>query len=102
MTEGASPAPPTGLPQDRESGKTTGGLDPVIGLGLIILGVLVMGIAGASTQHYLFNAGTAIALLGAMIFVVAVALSALRETLAEKRALRRAQQDSKPPRDEKV
>jgi hypothetical protein len=54
------------------------GPDPVIGVGLVILGVLVMGIAGASTAHYAFNIGTGIAILGAITFLVSVTLSTLR------------------------
>lgn len=54
------------------------GPDPVIGVGLVILGVLVMGIAGASTAHYAFNIGTGIAILGAVTFLVSVTLSTLR------------------------
>ncbi|MBK6519079.1 MAG: hypothetical protein IPM79_38700 [Polyangiaceae bacterium] len=53
--------------------------DPVVGIGLVILGVLVMGIAGASTLHYVFNIGTAIAIVGAIVFVVSVALSSLKD-----------------------
>ncbi|NUP09522.1 MAG: hypothetical protein HOW73_26050 [Polyangiaceae bacterium] len=53
--------------------------DPVIGIGLVILGVLVMGIAGAATLHYVFNIGTAIAIVGAIVFLVCVAMSSLKE-----------------------
>jgi len=53
--------------------------DPVIGIGLVILGVLVMGVAGAATLHYLFNIGTAIAIVGAIVFIVCVAMSSLKD-----------------------
>lgn len=53
--------------------------DPVIGIGLVILGVLVMGVAGAATLHYVFNIGTAIAIVGAIVFLVCVAMSSLSE-----------------------
>lgn len=53
--------------------------DPVVGIGLVILGVLVMGIAGAATLHYVFNVGTAIAIIGAVVFLVSVVLSSLKE-----------------------
>lgn len=53
--------------------------DPVVGIGLVILGVLVMGIAGAATLHYVFNIGTAIAIIGAVVFLVSVVLSSLKE-----------------------
>jgi len=55
------------------------GPDPVVGVGLVILGVLIMGIAGAATLHYVFNIGTAIAIVGAIVFLVSVALSSLRQ-----------------------
>jgi len=51
--------------------------DPVVGVGLVIFGVLVMGIAGAATWHYVFNVGTLFAILGALWFVVSVTLSTL-------------------------
>ncbi len=53
------------------------GPDPVVGIGLVIFGVLIMGISGAATWHYVFNAGTGMAILGAVWFVVAVTLSSL-------------------------
>jgi len=55
------------------------GPDPVVGIGLVILGVLVMGIGGAATFHYVFNIGTAIAIVGALVFLVSVVLSSLRD-----------------------
>ena len=53
--------------------------DPAIGIGLVILGVLVMGVGGAATLHYVFNVGTAIAIIGALVFLVAVGLASLKE-----------------------
>lgn len=53
--------------------------DPAIGIGLVILGVLVMGVGGAATLHYVFNIGTAIAIIGALVFLVAVGLASLKE-----------------------
>ncbi|HTJ84175.1 MAG TPA: hypothetical protein VL400_20790 [Polyangiaceae bacterium] len=55
--------------------------DPVVGVGLVIFGVFVMGVAGAATWHYAFNVGTLFAILGALWFVVSVTLS----TIASKR-----------------
>jgi hypothetical protein len=52
--------------------------DPVFGLGFVLLGILVMGVGGAATWHFVFNAGTGLALLGAVLFVGSVALSTLR------------------------
>ena len=57
-------------------------LDPSLGIGLVILGVLVMGVAGAFTSHYTFNAGTGIAIVGAVLFVVSVTLSTLQSKKA--------------------
>lgn len=53
------------------------GPDPVVGIGLVIFGVLIMGISGAATWHYVFNVGTGLAIVGAVWFVVAVTLSTL-------------------------
>jgi hypothetical protein len=55
------------------------GPDPVVGVGLVIVGILIMGIGGAATAHYLFNFGSGIAILGAVLFVLFVALSTYRE-----------------------
>lgn len=57
-------------------------VDPAVGIGLVILGVLIMGVSGAATWHYPFNIGTGIAILGAVLFVMSVTLS----TLTEKKA----------------
>ena len=56
------------------------GPDPMLGVGLVILGVLIMGIGGAATAHYLFNFGTAIAIAGAVLFVAFTTLSSYRQT----------------------
>jgi hypothetical protein len=56
------------------------GPDPVLGVGLVILGVFIMGVAGAATAHYIFNLGTLIAIVGAVIFVAFVTLSTYRQT----------------------
>ncbi len=57
-------------------------VDPAIGVGLVILGIFVMGVSGAATWHYLFNVGTGIAIVGALLFVVSVTLSTLRDKQA--------------------
>lgn len=54
------------------------GPDPVIGLGLFLAGLLVMAIGGAATWHYVFNVGEGVLLLGAVLFLVSVAISSLR------------------------
>lgn len=56
------------------------GPDPVMGVGLVILGVLIMGVGGAATAHYLFNFGTAIAIAGAVLFVALTVLSSYRQS----------------------
>ena len=50
----------------------------MIGAGLSLLGIFVMGVAGAAQAHYAFNVGTLMACVGAVVFVLFVALSALR------------------------
>ena len=59
------------------------GPDPVVGVGLVIIGILIMGIGGAATAHYLFNFGTAIAIAGAVLFVAFVTLSTLKQRKSE-------------------
>ncbi len=62
--------------------KKADGPDPIVGVGLVIVGILIMGISGAATAHYLFNFGSAIAMLGAVLFVTFVALSTYRKNKA--------------------
>lgn len=65
------------------------GPDPIYGLGMVVVGVLVMGVAGAATLHFLFNAGTALTILGALAFVASLAISSMRDSL-KARAARKA------------
>ena len=58
------------------------GPDPVIGAGLTLLGIFIMGVAGAAQAHYAFNLGTLVACVGAVVFVLFVALSALKQRKA--------------------
>jgi uncharacterized membrane protein HdeD (DUF308 family) len=62
------------------------GPDPVVGIALVIFGVLIMGIGGAATAHYLFNVGTVLAVVGAMLFVAFVTLSTLRDKRMQREA----------------
>lgn len=62
------------------------GPDPVIGAGIALLGIFMMGTGGARDAHYVFDAGVVTAVLGAAIFVLFVALSAMKQ--------RRARQES--------
>ena len=61
--------------QDDKQHDANRGLDPVWGIGIGIVGLLVMGIGGATTEHYLFNMGEAAMSLGATLFLAAVVLS---------------------------
>lgn len=55
------------------------GPDPVIGAGLALFGIFLMGTSGASAAHYAFDVGVLIAVIGAVTFVLFVALSALKQ-----------------------
>jgi hypothetical protein len=77
-----------------ESDGDGAGPDPVVGAGITLLGIFLMGTGGARDAHYVFDFGVLVAVLGAMIFVLFVALSALK--------LRRARQleSEAPPQAE--
>ena len=79
MSEAPEPSAPPSPPGATAADK---GPDPVIGAGLTLLGIFVMGVAGASNAHYAFNVGTLVACVGAVIFVLFVALSALKQRRA--------------------
>ena len=49
--------------------------DPALGITLVIIGIVTMGIGGAATWHYVFNIGSGIAILGAVLFVTFVTWS---------------------------
>lgn len=68
------------------------GPDPVIGAGITLLGIFMMGTGGARDAHYVFDFGVLVAVLGAMIFVLFVALSAMKQ----RRALQ-ASEEAPPP-----
>lgn len=73
--KGSEPAP-----ENASSASSRGPYpDPVIGAGMTLLGIFVMGVAGAAQAHYAFNAGTLVACVGAVAFVLLVALSALQQ-----------------------
>lgn len=74
------------------------GPDPVIGVGLFAVGLLIMATGGAFTWHYVFNVGEGILLLGAVIFLVNVTLTSHRQRPVDWRALARellGKEDSK-------
>lgn len=60
------------------------GPDPVIGAGLVLFGIFVMGLAGSRDWHYVFNAGTFVAITGAAVFVLFVALSAMKQRSSDR------------------
>ena len=62
------------------------GPDPAIGAGVTLLGIFVMGVGGAADAHYVFDAGMVVAVLGAMSFVLFVALSAMKQRQAEQQS----------------
>jgi energy-converting hydrogenase Eha subunit A len=55
------------------------GPDPAIGAGITLLGIFLMGTGGARDAHYVFDAGVVTGVLGAALFVLFVALSAMKQ-----------------------
>jgi drug/metabolite transporter (DMT)-like permease len=78
-----------GADRSAQSSGEKAGPDPVIGAGLALLGIFLMGTGGARDAHYVFDVGVVIAVVGAIVFVLFVALSALQQ--------RRALKESGPP-----
>ncbi|AKT43021.1 hypothetical protein [Chondromyces crocatus] len=64
--------------------RATQGPDPVIGAGVTLLGIFLMGIGGAGDMHYFFNVGTLVAVTGAILFVLFVTWTALRQRPPER------------------
>lgn len=54
------------------------GPDPVVGAGVTLTGIFIMALGGARDLHYVFDVGVLVAVLGAGIFVLFVALSAMK------------------------
>jgi hypothetical protein len=80
------------------------GPDPVIGAGIALLGMFLMGVGGAQGAHYLFNFGVLVAVLGAVLFVLFVTVTALKQRRALGQASRSSIPDSgvepaEPPAD---
>jgi hypothetical protein len=65
--------------EEREDKAKAEGPDPVIGAGLALFGIFVMGLGGARDMHFVFNAGMFVAIAGAAVFVLFVALSAMKQ-----------------------
>ena len=72
------------------SDRDPSGPDPIYGLGMVVVGVLIMGVAGAATWHFVFNAGTALTILGALVFVSSLAASSMRDSLKARAARKQA------------
>ena len=67
------------------------GPDPIWGVGLFAVGLLVMATGGAMTWHYVFNVGEGVLLLGAAVFLLSVAISSQKQDPVRLRTvLRRA------------
>ena len=66
-----------------QSSREDAGPDPVIGAGIALLGIFLMGTGGARDAHSVFDGGVGLAVVGAIVFVLVITLSALKQ----KRAL---------------
>ncbi len=88
MVEPLNPLPSSG--PELSSERDPSGPDPIYGLGMVVVGVLIMGVAGAATLHFVFNAGTALTILGALVFVASLAISSMRDTLKVRAARKQA------------
>jgi energy-converting hydrogenase Eha subunit A len=73
---------PLGDQKDAPTRGSTEGPDPAIGAGITLLGIFLMGTGGARDAHYVFDAGVVTGVLGAALFVLFVALSAMKQRLS--------------------
>jgi len=78
------PTPEQPSAKNEVAQERTEGPDPVIGAGLCLFGIFVMGLAGSRDWHYVFNAGTLVAIVGAALFVLFVALSAMKQRASDQ------------------
>ncbi len=67
--------------------------DPAIGAGITLLGIFLMGTGGARDAHYVFDVGVLTGVVGAGIFVLFVALSAMRLRKVDAAALTQESSD---------
>ena len=51
----------------------------MVGAGITLLGIFLMGAGGARDAHYVFDFGVLLAVVGAVTFVLFVALSAMKQ-----------------------
>jgi len=65
-------------PLPNPKGAAAEGPDPAIGAGITLLGIFLMGTGGARDAHYVFDVGVLTGVVGAGLFVLFVALSAMR------------------------
>jgi len=83
VTKDASPGPDEEAPQAPEKAARTPEAkeppDPVWGLGVGIVGLVVMATGGAGTWHWVFNIGELIMVIGAALFLGAVTVTSLRQ-----------------------
>lgn len=70
----------------RFDGSGPKGPDPVWGAGVFIVGLLVMGVGGAKTWHWTFNVGQGLLMIGSVWFLLAVALTSVRQQPLNLRA----------------
>lgn len=78
------------------------GPDPVIGAGIALLGIFLMGVGGAQGAHYLFNFAVLVAVLGAVLFVLFVAVTALKQRRALGLAPRASSPDVGPAEEQEA
>jgi len=78
------PTPEQTLAKHDVAQERSEGPDPVIGAGLVLFGIFIMGLAGSRNWHYVFNAGTFVAITGAAVFVLFVALSAMKQRSSDQ------------------
>ena len=92
---GGSDAEPDVTPS---AGDRSPGPDPVVGVGVFVVGLFVMAVGGAANWHYVFNAGEGVLLLGAVMFLASVAITAHRQSPRSFREIARAAMgvDAKP------
>jgi hypothetical protein len=77
VTHSTPPHPPLAELQGSDQGGE--GRDPVVGAGITLLGIFLMGAGGAWDAHYVFDVGVLLAVVGAITFVLFVALSAMKQ-----------------------
>jgi drug/metabolite transporter (DMT)-like permease len=78
VTHPTEPHPPL-TELDAADARNRPGPDPVVGAGITLLGIFLMGAGGARDAHYVFDFGVLLAVVGAVTFVLFVALSAMKQ-----------------------